>query len=408
MTKKPLIEEAESLTGRNDLTEDEARQILSEYAEGMRVTFEELEKNDGFLKDLRKRAEEITAFLKELEAERPELQPYIDEELEKPEYEGRTLEGLTYEEFKRVIETARAVKEKRKPGKTTLQHTDTVDMTLDKLNSYVWALMKEDTHGQLTFDLSVNMAKKGSHEEAPVAFSINFEELEGENLKITKTLQPFDRRVYQACAALFGAGNTVISLSSIYRYMGFRGRGGGNDIEKIRLSIKKMMTAQITLDNDLEIQTNKKYKKFSYFGALLPVEMGELYDINGAITEAAIRILREPPLFTFARERQQITTIPLKLLQSPVSKTDANILLDDYLIERIKREKNKNNTKSCRILYSTLFKRLGIDGQTDKDRKQRQRTPIKVRNLLRYYASPEAGPFIRRYSEQKDGLTVYF
>ena len=381
----------------SDTFKDELEKLLIEHQQDVSAK--------DFMDEIRRKAGNlIENTIKDIHA--PDLQPYILEELKKPEYGGKDPGDLTINEAAKVLEAAKAARG-MEPNKATIINTDKIDFTLDKLNSNAWNLFREDTHGQLKFDLSVNMAAKKNRQEAPVTFSINFDGLAESNLKISKTLQPFDRRLYQAVSALYNAGNEVVTLSSIYRHMGYRGRGGGNDIEKIRLSIIKMMTAQITLDNELELKTNRNYKRFTYRGALLPVEMGELYDIKGALTDAAIHVLREPPLITFARERKQITTIPLKLLQSPVNKNDTNIAIDDYLIERIKREKDKG-VKSCRILYTTLFKRTGIDTTGDRGRKQRQRTPDKVKKFLDYYMTEDAGKFIRKYTEQSDGITIYF
>ena len=160
-------------------------------------------------------------------------------------------------------------------------------------------------------------------------------------MKITKKLTQFDKRVYIAISALFNEGNKVISLTQIHRTMGNEKRPSKEQLEKINNSITKMTGARITLDNSKEIKANYGYDKFIYDGSLLPLERGAAV-VNGQLADAAIHIFREPPAMSFAKQRKQITTLDIKLLQSPLNKTESNLLIDDYLIERIARAKRGN------------------------------------------------------------------
>ena len=288
-----------------------------------------------------------------------------------------------------------------------VQGTDKIEYPVDKPNNNfwdnAWRTLTESANGQLTF--SFDMAKKGSKEELPLYLSINFDELQ--DIHITKKLTPFDKRVYIAVSALFNAGNTVISLSQIYKHMGYRGRPGATDIKRIHECVVKMMGAQISVDNALEAKSYPKYGHFTYRGVLLPVEIGELYDIQGALTDAAIHILKEPPLMTFARRRNQLTTVSLKLLQSPVSKTDANLAIDDYLIVQIKRAQKGQQHGKHRMLYKTIYKNTGIPNEpkTNTEKQQKKRAPGKIDKYLNHYQTEGT---INHYTTEKDGVTVYW
>lgn len=350
------------------------------------------------------------AFI-EIAREFGELIPFIEKELEKPQYEGKTvhelLQAAELDEngeptekslFSQALAAARkardADKEKQEARRATITKTDKIDYPLDKINSHVWNLLEEDTAGQIQFDLS----KRGSKQEVPVYYAINFDDLD-KDITITKRLLPFDKRVYIAVAALFNAGNNVITLRQIYNHMGYTGRAGGNDLEKINRSIVKMLSAQIYINNEAEAAAYKNYSKIVYRGSLLPLETGEVYNVQGALTDAAIHIFREPPLVSFARQRKQITTVDIKLLQSPASKTDANLQIDDYLLERISRAKHGKG-HNCRILFKTLYARAGVG-----TKKQKQRAPKKICGYLDYYK--QCG-FIDRYTQQQDGVTVFW
>ena len=255
----------------------------------------------------------------------------------------------------------------------TIKGVNALDFPIDKINSNAWKLLEVNTDGQIAFDLA-NATDKKNNIKVPIYYSIDFAEID-ENITITKKLTPYDRRVYTAIGTLYNAGNNIISLSSIYKHMGYKGKPGTSDLEKINDSVIKMLGAKIYLNNEQEIK-KYNYSKFIYRGPLLPVETGEIYNINGALTDAAIHIFREPPLITFAAQRNQITKVSLEMLQSPISKTDANLILEDYLIERIAREKGK----ILKIKMATLYKQTKTETE-----KQRQRLPKKLEKLLDYY-----------------------
>ena len=157
-----------------------------------------------------------------------------------------------------------------------------------------------------------------------------------------------------------------------------------------------MMGAKISVNNEQEA-SQYRYSKFVYDGALLPIERGSAI-INGQLAESAIHIFREPPVISFAKQRSQVTTLELKVLKSPISKTDLNLLIDDYLIERI--SKAKNGKGHHRILYKTIYEKAGITSK-----KQKERTPDKVKRYLDHY---QKCGMISRYSMRKDGVSVYF
>ena len=233
---------------------------------------------------------------------------------------------------------------------TTIKRADTIEYPLDKINSKIWSLF-DDTNKKIAFAAE----KRGSKKELNIYYSIDFEAL-GDEISITKKLLPFDKRVYIAISALFNAGNKIITLTQIYYAIGNTGRPSRLSLDKINNSITKMMGAKISVNNEQEA-SQYRYNKFVYDGALLPIERGSAI-INGQLAESAIHIFREPPVISFAKQRSQITTLELKVFKSPISKTDLNLLIDDYLIERI--SKAKNGKGHHKILYKTIYEKAGI------------------------------------------------
>ena len=272
----------------------------------------------------------------------------------------------------------------------TAIRAEKIEYPIDKPNHYIWRLLEKDTKGQIRF----NMLPKESELKAMAIYSIDFSALD--NVKISKRLTPFDKRVYIAISALYNAGNEYISATQIYYAMGNTSKPGTTAIQRINDSITKMQFARITFDNESEAALLEGYDHFKYKGALLQIEQFAGI-INGRESEAFIHVFREPPLMTFAKKRHQVTTIEAKLLQSPISKTDSNLLIDDYLIERISKEKRKEKA-SCTILLKTLYEYADINTI-----KRRQRAPEKIRKYLDYYK--ETG-FIKTFTIEDDKIII--
>lgn len=271
---------------------------------------------------------------------------------------------------------------------------ESVMYPLDKPNSGIWNLIEMPANGQLRIDFDTTKDEdKKAGKSALVLYGLTFDDLPPE---IAKKLTYYDKRVYVAVAGLHTAGNDRMSASQIYRAMGNKTSPSPEQIQKINDSLTKMGAARIYLNNAKETETYSKYPKFSYDASLLPFERVKVY-INNTLTESAIHLFREPPLITFARERGQITQLTPQLLESPISKTEANLQLEDYLLERIGRMKNPKATAQKKILFSTVYEKCKITG------KQKQRTPDKIKRYLDHY---KACGWIADYTMEKDGVTI--
>ena len=266
---------------------------------------------------------------------------------------------------------------------------DSLSYPLDKVNSTIWSMLERDTQGQIM----LKVEKVGTKKELSILYSINFDEL-GAGAKISRKLTSHDKRVYVATAALYNAGNEVFSLQQVYKAMGYTGTPGKADRDKISASLAKMNGAIVTIDNAQEAAAYN-YPVYTYTGSLLPMETVKK-SIHGQVVEEAIHLFREPPAMTFARQRNQITTIPIALLRSPISKTENNLQIEDYLLERIAHMKKGNASR--RVLYKTICEKANIT-----ERKNRERLPGNVARYLSYYAKQG---WIRSFTEEPDGVTI--
>lgn len=364
---------------------DDDVSVDDDYIEASRYVFRYLEKYFVIVNSLLMFSEELQ-----------ELQPYFNEELKKPEYGGKTLTELYNDKddtlFNAALNNARDAKG-HSFGAITIVPTDILELPVDKVNSRIWNLLKEvPKDGQIAFDV----ARQGSKISIPTYYSISFDDIE--NVQISKKLTPFDRRVYNAMSTLFNAGNEYITLTQIHYAMGNITRPSQRNLEKINEAITKMSAARIYVNNTVE-QNVYKQVDCNYDGSLLPMERGTAV-VNGHLTQAVIHIFREPPLVSIARKRKQITTVSLKVLQSPISKTPANLAIEDYLLEIISRNKH-SGVHRFKLTYKTIFERTNII-----EKKQKQRAPEKIMSYLKYYA--ECGLIVNgKESKEKDGVEIF-
>ena len=73
----------------------------------------------------------------------------------------------------------------------------------------------------------------------------------------------------------------------------------------------------------------------------------------------------------------------MNVLDSPISKTDDNLLLSDYLLMRISKMRNSKNITRT-ILLDTIYQRCCIETY-----KQKQRLPEKIERILNHYKELE-------------------
>lgn len=277
---------------------------------------------------------------------------------------------------------------------TTGKRVKNVEYPIDKVNNNVWNLLSIDSSGQLAFNLDMaNYSDKKNGKLVPLYYSINFNAIE--DIAATKQLQPYDKRVYIAIAALYNQGNTVISYSQIYAAMGNKKRPSAKDIDKIDKSVTKMAAAWLTMNNNGEVNAKYRYKQWTYDAALLPLERMRSI-INGVPVENAIHLFREPPLVTFAKERKQLTTFDICVLDTPVSKTDQNIMIEDYLLDAIAAI--GHGRRNSKVLFNTIYEAAKITTKM-----QRSRATEKIVKVLKYYQECR---LIEKYVLENDGVNI--
>ncbi|MCR4745535.1 MAG: hypothetical protein K5894_09960 [Lachnospiraceae bacterium] len=361
--------------------------------------FEDLKRNleENMLSESAKELAKLIPFInkeiKELSKNPKYSMITFSELLDDRDENGQPKQSILMDMLERAV--ARASEQTNEPVKLSNTGIVNIFQGTDNLNSQVWNLMEgADKNGQLKFDF--NMAGKGKP-EALVQYAINFDNVDESEYRITKQLTPFDRRVYTAVASIYYSGLDVMSISQIYHSMGYTGRPGKRDGKNINMSLTKMSGARIYINNKPECSVHEKRELFVYDSSLLPMERIRKI-VDGDFVNGKIKLLSEPPLAKFAMKRKQVTKFNVELLQSSLSKTYSNLMIDDYLIKTITYMKH-DSTASHKLLYKTIFERCKV-----KTAKQKLRTPEKVWGYLEHYSKCRDG--IKGFKKTDDGVEI--
>lgn len=276
--------------------------------------------------------------------------------------------------------------------------TDNLLYPIDKPNKELWDMAEDSAKHGGQIAINVLTAEPVDEKKPLVYLSIDFENLPL-GVSITKTLTAYDKRVYIAVGALFNGGNKTVSLTQIYRMMGYEKRPNSKDLGKINDSLTKMGWARLYINNEQENEVIPKYKKMVYDAPLLAFERKTAI-IDGKIVDGAIHIGIEPPMIKFARDRNQVEPVTLQMLTTPISKTERNLEIEDYLMWRIAPMGNPKRVVRNKILFETLFRECHI---RTTDRMAQSRAKETISKIMEHYKKTN---FIKDYTIEADGVTI--
>lgn len=260
--------------------------------------------------------------------------------------------------------------------------------------------------GELSKALSsLAMENRKSRKTITTLASIDFDDLNGSvEIKGRRELTPYDREVHDAIITLFVDGeNEYMTPQMIYQVM-----TGNPDAflekkqaEAISNSITKCMYSKVTIDAKEEAKAYG-FDDFKYDGNLISSER-KTATLNGTVLEC-LHVLRQPVLYELASNKNQIGRLDIKLLNTPINKTEEIITLQGYLYRRILSMKsNKNLSKT--IVYSTVYNQLDVTAASDGAlRKKKSKVRGQIKKILDYW---ECEGFILGYCENKKGQELY-
>ncbi|MGL4546583.1 hypothetical protein [Eubacterium aggregans] len=249
------------------------------------------------------------------------------------------------------------------------------------------------------------MERRGSKKQITTLASIDFEKLNGSvQIKGRKELTPYDREVHDAIITIFIDGsNEYITPQMIYQVMTGNQEAKLNpkQAEAISESITKCMFSRVIIDASEESKAYG-FESFKYDGNLISGERVTA-SLNGTVLEC-LHIVREPVLYEYANKKNQIGRFDIKLLNTPINKTEEIITLQGYLYRRILSMKGSSNLRKT-IAYETVYNQINVTAASDGAlRKKKSKVRGQIKDMLDYWKQEN---FIAGYCENKRGQEVY-
>lgn len=214
-----------------------------------------------------------------------------------------------------------------------------------------------------------------------------------------KGFTSLDKEVHDAVVSLYAAGNKVFSPAMIYRTMAGKSDSAfvpQEKIQEVTASVYKCMSSIITIDASEEASIYGLDAMYSqnliYAKAVTLKTKG--WEVN------AFMLIDEPVLYKYAKLKRQVFAVPLRVLDTPPSKTNDVIVLQGYLV-RIVETLRRSSAAANTILYSTVYELLDSTGAT-KQKLLRIRNHVKA--ILDYWV--EIG-YITSYRETTQDRTKY-
>ena len=252
-------------------------------------------------------------------------------------------------------------------------------------------------------EVIIRVGKKGG-KPITTLVSVNIDDLQGVTLGNDAMLNPYNRAIHNIAVSLYAANNTHITPRMIYEAMnGYQREHKPPEqvCKAIMDSMRKLMYTAIKIDATEE---SKAFglNKLTFEGHLLPVVLATA-EINGQEIEC-FKFVDEPPLYTYASRKKQISRCDIKLLAVDLSMTPENVVIRDYLLEQITSMQSKKSKLLNVIRYDTLYEYLGVDAPTEETLRAKKRDiRTKVRTILNTWVRKG---FIARYEEERERSTV--
>ncbi len=247
------------------------------------------------------------------------------------------------------------------------------------------------------------MEKAGSKTQISTAVQIDFDNISGVTMDCPGGLTEYDREVHNAIISQHIEENTHFTPQMIYQALtgNPEARLEEKQTEAIRQSLNKLMVCRITIDASEEAKARGQ-TKFKLEGPLISWNKLTV-ELNGTSVEC-YRLLQIPLLYQYAHWKNQIARADIKLLNSPINKTEEVITLQGYLMRRIMAIKGKSRLNPS-ILYEAIYEHLQIKASSPGAlRKKKSILRTKIKTILDYWVTQK---FIIGYRETIKATVAY-
>ena len=333
--------------------------------------------------------------------------------LEESEFSTSLIDTLIASKSKELAKAADMSMDEESLKSILTTSIDTLTFTKDKVSNQLTKLVSGKER-KLSLENQKDR-KKGT--EITTLVTLNFDELaEGEDgIKKLKSLDNMDRVLLDALYSVWVSaeangelvnGTAVTTLQVLYRIITKNPNSRLDAERELDLidRLHKLSSAILTINATAESKYYKALATFERSGAPVSVVIDRAI-INGNVVDNAVYIMGvdKSPLYTYARLKGQIASVPLKQLDTKGRyKTEEMIVIESHLIRRIEALDHISNG----ILIDSLLEEAGIVPDRYKSfNKKRSETIKKIEDILKGYV---VNGYIRKYRIEPKGRLQYY
>lgn len=225
--------------------------------------------------------------------------------------------------------------------------------------------------------------------------SLSYSRDESEIVSCSRVLTNFDREVIDAVATL-ATKTQIMTDAMIYRVIIGKGDSvvvSSNQKQRVAESMIRCSGCRVVIDitaqlESLPVDPNEESVRFA--GNAINFISIEHKIKRGSTTY--YKISEMPPFYLLAAKLGKISMIPLRLLDSPVSKTDNVIAMQSFLLREIDTMK-RDESKEKVIHWNTIYQMAAQEGKGET-RQEKQRTRDNIQRILDFWVKEN---FIKSY-----------
>lgn len=238
--------------------------------------------------------------------------------------------------------------------------------------------------------------------------SLSFGDTEEGVVMCSRVLTNFDREVIDAVSSL-APFTQIMTAATIYRVI--TGKNESSPVnsrqkQRVEESMDRCSGCKVTIDITSKISNDSSYHRqrdesVTYSGQAISFETIKHSNRKGTTTYYKVAYI--PPFYRFAEKLGKISVVPLRLLDSPVSKTDSVIAMQSFLLREIDTMK-RDVHKSREINWNDLYQMASQEGRI-LSKKENLRIRTSILSILDFWISEE---FILNYESllEKDLIEI--
>lgn len=265
--------------------------------------------------------------------------------------------------------------------------------------SQATTIFKEQWDGTVHERQTASEEERKQGKELSIGYSLKLDKkaLAEYGISISRDMGYKEQRYFMAVLSLYNEGNRIMTLSQIHKKAGFARQPNSREIKDLNRWLTQWRHTDFKMSNKKEAMG--RGTPYRICDAALLSFRRERVIFKGATT-SAIAIGETSPILEFLLNTKQYTTVADGFLQSPITRTDTNIAIESWILERYAREKRAGKSKFT-VKRDTVYKEFVHTSKANESRERRNADDT----MRKVFQNLKEKGGITRYEETEKGIT---